>query len=148
MSLTWLNIAHLFIYTYEFTVTLTKYIFADTHSSYRLRLLLSPAGAATYCQVYHLARLVGKVVRFQHRGTHWRAAPLYHKQRNQSGLNNWHKCLELCYTSNLNWDILLKAKWTVSFCWLPPVLTFNCDGDLKKAFNECLGASNVFPTTA
>ncbi len=27
-------------------------------------------------------------------------------------------------------------------------LAFNCDGDLKKAFNECLGLSNVFPTTA
>ncbi len=36
----------------------------------------------------------------------------------------------------------------ISFCWLPPVLTSNCDGDLKKAFNECLGVSNVFPTTA
>ncbi len=39
--------------------------------------------------------------------------------------------------------ILLKAKWAVSFCWLPPVLTFNCDGDLKKAFNECLGVSYI-----
>ncbi len=36
----------------------------------------------------------------------------------------------------------------MGFCWLPPVLTSNCDGDLKKAFNECLGVSNVFPTTA
>ncbi len=42
----------------------------------------------------------------------------------------------------------LAAKWAVSFCWLPPVLTSNCDGDLKKAFNECLGVSNAFPTTA
>ncbi len=30
-----------------------------------------------------------------------------------------------------------KSKWAVRFCWLPPVLTFNCDGDLKKAFNDC-----------
>ncbi len=45
-------------------------------------------------QVYHLARLIGKVIRFQHRGTHWWvAAPLYQKQRNRSGLNNWLDCL-------------------------------------------------------
>ncbi len=47
-----------------------------------------------------------------------------------------------------NLCILLKAKWAVSISWLPPFLTSNCDGDLKKAFNECLGVSNVFPTTA
>ncbi len=28
--------------------------------------------------------------------------------------------------------LLLNAKWAVSFCWLPPVLTSNCDGDLKR----------------
>ncbi len=44
-------------------------------------------------QVYHLARLVVKVVRFYRRGTHWWAAPLYQKQRNQPGLNNWFDCL-------------------------------------------------------
>ncbi len=35
-------------------------------------------------------------------------------------------------TPNFNLCILLRAKWAISFCWLPPVLTFNCDGDLKK----------------
>ncbi len=87
-------------------------------------------------------RLIGKVVRFQHRGTHWWAAPLYQKQR------NWLDCLASWYTPKFNSCILLKAKWAVSFCWLPPVLTSNRDGDLKKAFNECLGVSNVFPTAA
>ncbi len=52
-------------------------------------------------QVYRLARLVGKVVRFQHRGTHWWAAPLYQKQRNRFGLNNWLDCLASWYTPNL-----------------------------------------------
>ncbi len=47
-------------------------------------------------QVYRLARLIGKVARFQHRGTHWWAATsLYQKQRNRSGLNNWLDCLAL-----------------------------------------------------
>ncbi len=50
--------------------------------------------------------------------------------------------------ANFNLCILLKAKWAVSCCWLPPVLTSDCDGDLKEAFNECLGVSNVFPTAA
>ncbi len=40
-------------------------------------------------KVYHLARYVGKVVRFQHWGNHWRAAPLYQKQANQSRLSSW-----------------------------------------------------------
>ncbi len=31
----------------------------------------------TRWQLYCLARLIGKFVRFQHRGTHWWAAPLY-----------------------------------------------------------------------
>ncbi len=83
-------------------------------------------------QVYRLARLIGKVVRFQHRRTHWWAAPLYQKQRNLSGLTNWLGCLAPWYTSNFNLCILLKAQWAVSFCWLPPVLTSNCDWDLKK----------------
>ncbi len=99
-------------------------------------------------QVYRLARLIGKVVRFQHRGTHWWAAPFYQKQRNRSGLNNWLDCLASWQTSHFNLCILIKAKWAVSFCWLQPVLKSNCDGDLKKAFNEILGVSNVFPTTA
>ncbi len=38
-------------------------------------------------QACHLARLVEKAVRFQHRGAHCRAAPLYQKKRNQSGLD-------------------------------------------------------------
>ncbi len=50
-------------------------------------------------QVYRLARLIGKVVRFQHRGTHWWAAPFYQKQRNRYGLNNWLDCLASWYTS-------------------------------------------------
>ncbi len=33
---------------------------------------------------------------------------------------------------NLNLCVLLKANWSVSFCWLPPVLASNCDEDLKK----------------
>ncbi len=53
-------------------------------------------------QVYRLARLVGKVVQLQHRGTHWWAAPLYQKQRNRSGLNKWLGCLASWYTSNFN----------------------------------------------
>ncbi len=52
--------------------------------------------------VYRMARVIGKVVRFQHRGTHWWAAPLYQKQRNRSGLNNWLVCLASWYTSNFN----------------------------------------------
>ncbi len=52
-------------------------------------------------------RLIGKVVRFLHRGTHWWAAPFYQKQRNWSGLNSWLDCLASWYTSNLNLCILL-----------------------------------------
>ncbi len=51
-------------------------------------------------QVYRLARLTLKVVRFQHRRTHWWAAPLHQKQRNRSGLNNWLDCLASWYTPN------------------------------------------------
>ncbi len=57
-------------------------------------------------QVYRLLRLIGNVVRFQHRGTHWCAAPLYQKQRYRSGLHNWLDCLASWYTSNLNLCIL------------------------------------------
>ncbi len=66
-------------------------------------------------QVYRLARLVGKVFRFQHRGTHWWAAPLCQKLRNRSGLNNWLDCLASWYTSNFNLCILQIVKWWVSF---------------------------------
>ncbi len=52
---------------------------------------------------------VGKAVLFQHRGTHWWAAPLYQKQRNRSGLNNWLVCLASWYMSNFNLCILLEA---------------------------------------
>ncbi len=52
---------------------------------------------------------------FQHRGTHWWAAPLYQKQRNRSGLNNWLDCLASWYTSNFNLCIQLKAKWQSVF---------------------------------
>ncbi len=44
--------------------------------------------------------------------------------------------------------VLLKAKWAVSYCWLAPVPTSDYGGDLKKAFNERLGVSNVFPSAA
>ncbi len=59
-------------------------------------------------QVYRLARLIGKVVRFHHRGTHWWAASPYQKQRNRSGLNNWLDCLASWYTPNFNLCILLR----------------------------------------
>ncbi len=41
-----------------------------------------------------------------------------------------------------------KSKMGSQLLLAPPVHTSNCDGDLKKAFNECLGVSNVFTTTA
>ncbi len=44
-------------------------------------------------QVYHLARLVGKVAMFHHRRTNWWGASLYQKQRNRSRLNSWVDCL-------------------------------------------------------
>ncbi len=59
-------------------------------------------------QVYRLARLVGKVVWSQHRGTHWWAAPLNQKQQNRSGVNNWLDCLAWWYTSNFN--LCLRAS--------------------------------------
>ncbi len=59
--------------------------------------------------MYRLARLIGKVVRFQHRGTHWWAAPRYQKQRNRSGLNNWLDCLASWYTPNFNSCILPRT---------------------------------------
>ncbi len=40
-------------------------------------------------EVYHLAKLNGKVVRFHHRETQWWVAHLCQKQRNWSELNSW-----------------------------------------------------------
>ncbi len=38
-------------------------------------------------QVYHLARLIGKVVRLHHKGTLWRAAaPLHQRQQSRRGI--------------------------------------------------------------
>ncbi len=85
-------------------------------------------------QVYRLARLIGKFVRFQHRGTHWCAAPLYQKQRNRSGLNNWLDCLASWYTSNSNLCRLLRMLFFLfSFTQRP---NRNCCG-LQMAIIIC-----------
>ncbi len=66
-------------------------------------------------QAYRLARLIEKINRFQHRGTHWWAALLYQKQRNRSGLNNWLGCFALWYTSNFNLCMLIKENGQSAF---------------------------------
>ncbi len=66
----------------------------------------------------------------------------------QTGFAAFSKGVQLISGSPYAETEQLSRLWAVSFCWLPPVLTFNCDGDLKKAFNECLGVSNVSPTAA
>ncbi len=60
------------------------------------------------CSWRILARLIGNVFRFQHRGTHWWAAPLYQKQRNRSGLNSWLDCLASWYTLHFNLRMFMK----------------------------------------
>ncbi len=45
------------------------------------------------------------------------AAPLYQKQRNRTGLNNWLGCLALWYTSNFNLCILLEGPVSSWLAW-------------------------------
>ncbi len=45
----------------------------------------------------------------------------------------------LVVTSKFNFCILLKEKYAVSFCWLPPVLTSNIDGDLIRQLMSAKG---------
>ncbi len=87
-------------------------------------------------------RLVGKVVRFQHRGIHWWAAPLNQKQRNRAEINNW---LALSYTWRLKLCILLKVKLEVSFCWLPPLPTPYLDGVSRRHSMRALGKTLSSP---
>ncbi len=71
-------------------------------------------------QVYRLPRLIGKVVRLQQKGNPLMsctplpkaAKPVWSKQLTRL------PCLIVLAKCNL--CILLKAKWAVSFCWLPP----------------------------
>ncbi len=67
-------------------------------------------------QVYHIARSVGKVVRFQHRWARWWTAPFYQNQLNRSELNNWlywpvywYMSCFICYFVYHERDI--KASW-------------------------------------
>ncbi len=50
---------------------------------------------------------------------------------------------EVMYICQVEFIGKLKIKtyhtWAVSFCWLPPVLTSNCDGDLKRHSMSALG---------
>ncbi len=62
-----------------------------------------------------------------------------------SGINKWFDSLASWYTSNFNLCILLIAKWAVSFCWFPPLLTSNCDGDLKKGIQWVPRGKQRFP---
>ncbi len=66
-------------------------------------------------QVHHLSKLNEKVVRFEDSGTHWWPAPLYQKQQNRSGLNNWLDCLASWYTPNFRFIMYIPFCTIIHF---------------------------------